>query len=56
MLFRSPTVEPDAPMSDVIQIMVTTDFPIPVVCEDGLFLGTVSPSVAASTLNGGKGE
>ncbi len=56
IIIEMPTVEPDAPMSDVIQIMVTTDFPIPVVCEDGLFLGTVSPSVAASTLNGGKGE
>lgn len=48
-----PTVTPDTQMSEVILIMVTTDFPIPVVNEDGCFLGTVSPSVAADTLNGG---
>lgn len=48
-----PTVTPDTQMSEVIVIMVTTDFPIPVVSEDGCFLGTVSPSVAAETLNGG---
>lgn len=56
IIIETPTVGPDAPMSDVIQIMVTTDFPIPVVDENGLFLGTVSPSVAADTLNGGSGQ
>ena len=30
IVVEMPTVGPDAPMSDVIQIMVTTDFPIPV--------------------------
>lgn len=53
IIIETPTVEPDAPMSDVIQIMVTTDFPIPVVDETGFFLGTVTPSVAADTLNSG---
>jgi glycine betaine/proline transport system ATP-binding protein len=56
IVVEMPTVGPDAPMSDVIQIMVTTDFPIPVVSDTGLFLGTVSPSVAADTLNGGVTE
>lgn len=56
IVVEMPTVGPDAPMSDVIQIMVTTDFPIPVVSDTGLFLGTVSPSVAADTLNGGGTE
>lgn len=49
-----PVVGIETPMSDVIHIMVTTDFPIPVVDEDNVFLGTVSPSVAAQTLNGGE--
>jgi len=56
IIIETPAVGPDSPMSDVIQIMVTTDFPIPVVDENGLFLGTVSPSVAADTLNGGSEE
>ncbi len=51
-----PTVTPDTQMSEVIVIMVTTDFPIPVVNEDGCFLGTVSPSVAADTLSGGEDQ
>lgn len=51
-----PSVGPDTPMSEVIQIMVTTDFPIPVIDGDGVLLGMVSPSVAAETLNMGGGE
>jgi glycine betaine/proline transport system ATP-binding protein len=51
-----PSVGPDTPMSDVVQIMVTTDFPIPVVDGNGILLGTVSPSVAAEALNMGGGE
>ena len=49
-----PVVGLETPMSDVIHIMVTTDFPIPVVDEENVFLGTVSPSVAAEILNGGE--
>ena len=51
-----PVVGPGTPMSEVIHIMVTTDFPIPVVDDYGVLLGTVSPSVAAATLNGGDKE
>jgi glycine betaine/proline transport system ATP-binding protein len=51
-----PAVGPDTPMKDVIQIMVTTDFPIPVVDGDGILLGVVSPSVAAETMGFGGGE
>jgi len=46
-----PKVKTDTPMKDVIQIMVTTNFPIPVVDENEILLGVVSPSVAAQTLN-----
>lgn len=46
-----PKVNTDTPMKDVIQMMVTTNFPIPVVDENGILLGVVSPSVAAQTLS-----
>lgn len=51
-----PAVGPDTSMKEVIQIMVTTDFPIPVVDVDGVFLGVVSPSVAADTMGPGGEE
>ncbi len=49
-----PRVQKETPMKDVIQIMVTTDFPIPVIDEENTLLGVVSPSVAAEALNGGE--
>ena len=51
-----PAVGPETPMSEVIQIMVTTYFPIPVVDENRVLLGVVSPSVAAETLSIGGDE
>lgn len=48
-----PTVKIETPMKDVIQIMVTTNFSIPVVNDDNVLLGVVSPSVAADALNAG---
>jgi len=48
-----PTVRVDTPMKDVIQIMVTTNFSIPVVSDDNTLLGVVSPSVAAEALSTG---
>ncbi|MFA5452148.1 MAG: glycine betaine/L-proline ABC transporter ATP-binding protein [Candidatus Methanomethylophilaceae archaeon] len=48
-----PTVRTDTPMKDVIQIMVTTNFPIPVVSDDNTLLGVISPSVAAEVLGEG---
>ncbi|MDN5357600.1 MAG: glycine betaine/proline transport system ATP-binding protein [Candidatus Methanomethylophilaceae archaeon] len=50
VLREVPAVGPDTPMKEVIQIMVTTDFPIPVVDGDGILLGVVSPSVAAEAM------
>ena len=48
-----PKVRRDTPMKEVIQIMVTTDFSIPVVDDDGILIGVVSPSATAEALNGG---
>jgi glycine betaine/proline transport system ATP-binding protein len=49
-----PTVAADSLMKDVIQIMVTTDFPIPVVDGNGILLGIVDPSVAAEAYSEGE--
>ncbi|MDY0224568.1 MAG: glycine betaine/L-proline ABC transporter ATP-binding protein, partial [Candidatus Methanomethylophilaceae archaeon] len=48
-----PKVGIETPMKDVIQIMITTNFSIPVVNENDVLLGVVSPSVAAEALNAG---
>ncbi|MFA6719366.1 MAG: CBS domain-containing protein, partial [Prevotella sp.] len=48
-----PKVGIETPMKDVIQIMITTNFSIPVVNENNVLLGVVSPSVAAEVLNAG---
>ena len=48
-----PKVGMETPMKDVIQIMITTNFSIPVVNENDVLLGVVSPSVAAEALNAG---
>ncbi len=42
-----PTVTAGSLMADVIHIMMTTDFPVPVVDDDGILLGVVDPAVAA---------
>ena len=51
-----PSVRPDTPMSEVVQIMVPSDFPLPVADDDGILLGMISPSAAAETLRNGGGE
>ena len=51
-----PSVRPDTPMSVVVQIMVPSDFPLPVADDDGSLLGMISPSAAAETLRNGGGE
>ena len=48
-----PRVKIDTPMKDVIQMMVTTNFPIPVIADDNTLLGVISPSVAAEVLGEG---
>lgn len=48
-----PTVGVDTPMSQVIQTMVTTNYPIPVVDDNKVLLGVVSPSAAAKAIDMG---
>ena len=48
-----PTVNTDTPMSDVIQLLITNNFPIPVVNEDNILLGVVRPAAAVDALNVG---
>jgi len=48
-----PRVHRDTPMKEVIHIMVTTDFSIPVVDDDQRLIGIVSPSATAEALNEG---
>ncbi|MGE4274791.1 MAG: glycine betaine/L-proline ABC transporter ATP-binding protein [Candidatus Methanomethylophilaceae archaeon] len=48
-----PRVSLETPMSEVIQMMITTNFSIPVVDDEGLLLGVVSQSAAVEALNVG---
>ena len=48
-----PKVNVDTPMSDVIQLLVTHNFPIPVVDDDNVLLGVVRPAAAVEALNVG---
>ena len=48
-----PTVNSDTSMSDVIQLLITNNFPIPVVDENNILLGVVRPAAAVDALNVG---
>ena len=48
-----PSVSTDTPMCDVIQLLVTNNFPIPVVDDDNILLGVVRPAAAVEALNVG---
>jgi len=48
-----PTVGTETSMSDVIQLLVTNNFPIPVVDDDNVLLGVVRPAAAVEALNVG---
>ncbi len=53
MITDIPTVYTDTQMSDVIQLLVTNNFPIPVVDDDNVLLGVVRPAAAVEALNVG---
>ncbi len=53
MITDIPMVNTETPMSDVIQLLVTNNFPIPVVDDDNILLGVVRPAAAVEALNVG---
>lgn len=47
----SPTVSADAAVSDVLGIVASADHPVPVIDEDGKYVGAISKSILLETLD-----